>query len=197
MASVTPDPVARLQAWTREIPRAWETQKQFERRVRQVGARFKANLAQPWIEEELAAAAILWDPRYDESGIEWSDLRCAALRTADDAWRQVTRQGGDYAASPVERVLYARERMLEVVEDGPAFRDFAAEVEWSAQDTQDWIELADAYEAVGECRAAEAFVAYALGRTVFEDADRVSVTGIRVARGELRGRLRKLMDANG
>lgn len=194
------DSVSRLRRWMREVPRAWETQRQFERRIRLLGERFADPLAQRWIDEELAHAAILWDPGNDEQTMEWSDLRCSTMRTADDAFRRMERAGGATFEYPaVEWMLHRTVRMREVAPsgDGPAFRDLAAWEEWLARDVRGWIELADAFEAAGETRAAEAFIVRALGEVVFADGGRAGVAGIREFRNELRTRLRDLIARNG
>lgn len=181
----------RLRSWIREAPRLWETQQQFVRRIQLVGAQFSHALAQRWIEEELAAAAILWDPNIDPAGWEVSDLRVSALRAADDAFRRMEQGGGagHLGVVPLLRRLVHGDVAEALVEGGdtPALRAAAATHEWSTNH----VAAANLYAAAELWSAAEHMLTIALARCLVQEVG--DVNGMRAEREELRERLRDAM----
>jgi len=187
--------VERLHAWLREAPRPWETQAQFIRRIHLVGEEFPHALAQRWIEEELAAAAILWTPGLDEASFELSDLRVAAVQCAGDAYRRMERAGGGAhgggGALLQERARFRDPRDVARDGDSLALRLAATAHEWHG----DYTAAADLFVEVERWDAAEHMLVLALAAHLGEEA--TDLSGMRAERAVLRERLRDAMERAG
>lgn len=164
-----------------------------------IAERFPHPLARQWIDEELAYAAVLWDPTIEQGGMVWSNLRCSMVGGVEEAWHRMVHAAADRIDEPgLGRMLRESEALQEAVPngDGPAFRDRAAAAEWRAFMTRDWEQLSDAFLTVGEPAAAEVFLARAYQDLLFPDADLCTVGAARSHRDLLRGRLCRLLAQN-
>lgn len=162
----------RLGIWLHAGPRPWEDWKQFERRIRLIGDAMSHALAARWLDDALHLAFVDYDHRRaGEQSVEWSDLEYEAGVVCDESYHRMMRAGAatfDLDKLPKYPGMQTRapghRGLDDFAEDGDAdaVRHAAAVAEWQDPVGEAWRGIAEAYEAIGEDVAAEAFLARGL-----------------------------------
>lgn len=161
--------IAQLSQWLENGPRRWETTAQFERRIRVIASVMPHALAARWIDDALHLAQLEYNGRMSGTN-EWSDLAYRAGLESDESYRKMVSGSGTFFDVKKLAQMNSRGGSLEEMAAGgnqAAVRDAAAVTEWFGWKPGDWSDIGNAYAALGEDAAAEAFFARALVADLF------------------------------